>query len=315
MAHLDSEHRAEVVSAGAMLRELAETQRNPAPGQGQEPAGPDTSHEPSCTVPVLRWHTLRPDRYRAALKAGELECGIYVGEQWHRGKPTVVFIHGAAGAPSQFADLARLLGPTNCAAFLWDDKARLAPTAEVLRGALLRLPGRVTIVAYSMGALLPAYLGATDRRGRLRSLAAVYLNPLIGGSRYAGDFRVLRWLRVGPALQRVFFPPSFLDLAPEGDFQQAICGRSGARSSFVAHTVLLFTEKRGKEPDIRPARVPHYFGRTRQELLDRFGSVVAVPPLHAYGHAAPLLEPNLVLPILERLVDRSVAAHRPRVGA
>ena len=97
MAHLDSEHRAEAVSAGAMLRELAETQRNPAPGQGQEPAGPDTSHEPSCTVPVLRWHTLRPDRYRAALKAGELECGIYVGEQWHRGKPTVVFIHGAAG--------------------------------------------------------------------------------------------------------------------------------------------------------------------------------------------------------------------------
>ena len=139
----------------------------------------------------------------------------------------------------------------------------------------------------------------------------MYLNPLIGGSRYAGDFRALRWLRVGSALQRAFCRPSFRDLAPESDFQQAICGRAGAPSSFAGRTMLLFTERRGKEPDVRPARLPHYFGRTREELLARLGTVVNVPLLQATGHNAPLLEPRPVLPILQRLMDGRAPARQP----
>jgi len=254
---------------------------------------------------VLYWRTLGRDDYRAALKAGVLESGIYLAESLHRDRPTVVFIHGAAGAPSQFAALAAgLIERANCAVFLWDDTARLAPNAERLRAALLRLPDCVTVVAHSMGFLLPAYAGATDPHGRLRRLAAVYLNPLIGGSRYAGDFRALRWLRLGPILQRAFFPPHILDLAPESDFQQTICGPASGASSFAAQTRLLFTERRGREPDIPPARVPSYFGQTREALLERFGMVVRVPLPEASGHKAPLLKPDLVLPIVESLLNR-----------
>ena len=292
-----------------MLSDAAGTYGRRTPGQRQKPGARESSHEPSLTVPVLRWRGLGAERYRAAFKAGELQCGIYVDEPWQPGKPTVVFIHGAAAAPSQFAALASgLIRVANCAAFLWDDRARLVPTAEILGAALLRLPGATTIVAYSMGTLLPAYLGATDRRGRLRSLAAMYLNPLIGGSRYAGDFRVLRWLGVGSALQRMFCRPSFLDLAPESDFQQAICGQTGTPSSFAARTVLLFTERPGNEPDVPRARLPKYFGRSREELLARLGTVVHVPLLQGTGHNAPLLEPRPVLPIVQQLLDRRTVA-------
>jgi hypothetical protein len=97
--------------------------------------------------------------------------------------------------------------------------------------------------------------------------------------------------------------PSFLDLAPESELQQTICGLTSAPSSFAAHTVLLFTERRGQEPDIRPARVPAYFGRTRDEILARLGTVRMAPSRRAHGHIAPLRDPSLVLPILETLLD------------
>lgn len=281
----------------------------------QAPAGCGTHHEVSPAWPVLSWRTLRRDSYRDALRAGALQCGIYFEEPPHRGRPTVVFIHGAAGVPGQFTALAAALhARVNRAVFLWDYTARLAPTAERLRAALLRLPAGVTIVAHSIGTLLPAYVGATDPRGLLQGLAAVYLNPLIGGSRYAGDFRALRWLRLGAVLQRAFCRPSILDLAPESDFQRTICGPESAASSFAGHTVLLFTERRGEEPDIRPTRVLHYFGRTREALLERLGTVRKMPPPHAKGHNAPLLEPNLVLPILEELLDHPAGGHPPHAG-
>lgn len=269
---------------------------------------------PSHVWPVLSWRSLHRDSYRAALKCGALRCGVYVEEPLHRNQPTVIFIHGAGGAPSQFAPLAAALnGRVNRAIFLWDDTARLAPAAERLRAAVLQADDAVTIVAHSMGTLLPAYIGATDPHGCLRRLAVTYLNPLVGGSRHAGDFRALRWLGVGRLLQRVLVRPSFLDLAPESEFQQTICGRMSAPSSFAAHTVLLFTERRGQEPDIRPARVPAYFGRTRDEVLVRLGTVRMAPPRQANGHIAPLRDPSLVLPILETLLAGSTAGDRRHV--
>ena len=267
-----------------------------------------SGHDPNLAWPVLSWRTLRRDVYRTALKTGVLQCGVYLEEPLQAGRPTVVFIHGALAAPSQFAELAPALSDgVNRAAFLWDDGARLTPTAEHLRAALLRLPGAVAIVAHSMGMLLPAYVGATDVHGLLRDVAAVYLNPLIGGSRYAGDFRALRWLRLGSVLQRAFCRASILDLAPESAFQQTICGLASAPSSFAPRTVLLFTERIGQEPDIRPARVPHYFGRSREELVARFGRALRLPEASASDHNAPLRKPNLVLPILEALLDRRAA--------
>jgi len=287
----------------------------PATSAARARAVCESGYEPNLVWPILSWRALRRDRYRDALKAGVLPCGIYVEEPLHAGRPTVVFIHGAGGTPSQFSGLAAALDAgVNRGVFVWDDTARLAPSAERLRAALLRLPGGVTIVAHSIGTLLPAYIGATDPHGLLRGLAALYLNPLIGGSRYAGDFRALRWLRLGALLQRAFCRPSILDLAPESDFQRTICGRTSAASSFAAHTAMLFTERRGEEPDIRPTRVPHYFGRTREALLERFGTVWSLPRLNAGGHNAPLLKPNLVLPILETLLDRPVAGHPFRMG-
>jgi hypothetical protein len=278
---------------------------SPGPAVRNGAAAPcDPAPDRDFTFPVLPWRQLRRDVYRAALEEGTIQTGVHFAAAPHPDRPTCLFIHGAAGAPAQFAALAAAFHDrVNPAAFFWDDKARLTPSAKHLRAALLRLPEPVTIVAHSMGMLLPAYLGATDGHGELRNLAALYLNPLIGGSRYAGDFRALRWLRIGAVLQRLFLRPSFLDLAPESEFQQTICGRAGTASSFAAHTVLLFTEKRGREPDIRPARVPSYFGQTRAELLQRFGAVVRVPSLHASGHKAPLHAPSFVVPVLERLLE------------
>lgn len=258
--------------------------------------------------PVLPWRTLDRANYRAGVTTGALEPGIVVEDAFDRRKPTAVFIHGAAGAPAQFTTLAAALSErVNAAIFIWDDTGRLAPAAERLRTALLDWPDPVIVVAHSMGALLPAYVGVTDTYGQLRDLTAVYLNPLIGGSRYAGDFRALRWLRVGAFLQRMLFRPSVLDLAPESDFQQAIFGPASAAPSFAARTAIVFTERPGEEPDIRPDRVPHYFGRSRDQLLERTGRVVRVPPTRASGHKAPLLRPAVVLPLLDEVLSMPVS--------
>jgi pimeloyl-ACP methyl ester carboxylesterase len=297
-----------------MWSEIAGDSAIPAANRVQTPVC-GARHDPRSVWPVLPWRTLQRDSYRAALESGALQCGIYCEEPLHQSRPTVVFIHGAAAAPSRFSALAAALrARVNRAVFLWDDTARLAPSAERLRAALLRLPAGVTIVAHSIGMLLPAYAGATDPRGLLGDLAAVYLNPLIGGSRYAGDFRAVRWLGLGTVLQHLFCHPNILDLAPESDFQRTICGPESTASSFAAHTVILFTERRGHEPDIRPARVPDYFGRTRAALLERFGTVRSVPRADASGHNAPLLNPNLVVPILETLLDRPIAGRSPEGG-
>jgi len=273
-------------------------------------------HDVGCVSwPVLPWGGLASDRYRRALRSGDLRCGVYTERPFQPELPTILVIHGAEAAPAQFSPFAaRFRDRANCAALVWDCRARLAPTTEVLRRALLRIPGSVTIVAHSMGMLLPAYLGATDRVGALRQLAAVYLNPLIGGSRYAGDFRALAWLGVGRLLQRAFCRPSFLDLAPESDLQQTICGSRGSRSSFAEHTTILFTERQGQEPDIPPGRVPYYFGRTRQQVLARLGTTVHLPPRQARAHQDPVRIPEIVFPLLDQALSPSGLAAAPRAS-
>jgi pimeloyl-ACP methyl ester carboxylesterase len=256
------------------------------------------------TWPLPPWRTLGRDRYRAALRSGVLAPGIFVEEGLDPNKPTVVFIHGAQATPSQLATLAAALGDRiNAAVFVWDDTARLAFSAELLRVALMDCPDPIVVVAHSMGTLLPAYIGATDGDGHLRALRVVYLNPLIGGSRYAGDFRALRWLGVGPLITRAFFRPCVLDLAPESEFEQTIFGPASAAPSFAARTMVLFTERPGEEPDIRRDRVPYYFGRTREELLGRIGRIVRVPNTRACGHDAPLVEPTVVLAFIEEILN------------
>jgi hypothetical protein len=90
------------------------------------------------------------------------------------------------------------------------------------------------------------------------------------------------------------------DLAPENEFQQGTFGEESTASSFREHTVVVFTEKAGEEPDIKPERVPQFFGRTREELLARVGKVVRATPA---GHNAPLVHPELVLPIVSGFLD------------
>ena len=86
--------------------------------------------------------------------------------------PTVLFVHGAAGAPNQFAALASFLRDrANTAAFLYDDSARLVESADLLRRELLRFSGRLLIVAHSMGALLVLkrlYTSVFERPGRVQ---------------------------------------------------------------------------------------------------------------------------------------------------
>jgi hypothetical protein len=287
----------DVVQPGGIVR------RADAPLAGNPWSKPGTAAG-SDSLPVLPWRTLDRASYRVAVTSGVIEPGIFVEEVLDHHKATAVLVHGAEGAPAQFATLAAALGGrTNAAVFLWDDTARLAPGAERLRAALTDWPRPVIVVAHSMGALLLAYVGATDCKRQLEDLTAVYLNPLIGGSRYAGDFRALRWLRIGALLQRLLLRPSVLDLAPESDFQQAIFGPASAASSFAARSVVLFTERPREEPDIRPDRVPHYFGRTRDELLERMGRVVQMPPARRNGHRAPLIEPEVVLPLVDGIVN------------
>lgn len=255
---------------------------------------------------VVCWCELDRRRYRAALRAGEVSPGVALEAALDPRLGTVVFVHGLGGAPARFAEHARSLrGMVNLGAFLYDDRARLAPSAEALRAALSRLPGRVLLVAHSVGALLAARVGVADVEGRFAGLRALFLNPLVGGSRHAdadpalvllGSLPMLRWLHgVKRGLQRAFLPAAIQDLTPECDFQQAIFGARSRRSSFADGTSILFTEKPGGELDVREPRVRQLFGRSRDELIERLGSVVPVAAADRTGHTAPLTRPDLVV--------------------
>lgn len=262
--------------------------------------------------PLLPWSTLDRGAYRAVLGAG-VRARLVAERPLDPALPIVVFIHGAEGAPAQFAPMARALGGgANLAAFFYDDTARLAASAESLRRQLSDLRGVILIVAHSMGALLPAYIGATSPAETTRCITALYLNPLIGGSHYADDIPALRWLRpVKPLVQRRLFRPSVQDLAPESAFEQTIFGSRSAASSFAVRTVILFTEVTGEEPDIVETRVPRFFARARGELLGRLGRVVPKPAALPAGHNSPLRNPNAVLP----LVETALAMARPGAAA
>jgi pimeloyl-ACP methyl ester carboxylesterase len=229
----------------------------------------------------------------------------------------VVFVHGGDGTPALFAPLASALqAHADCAAFCYSDHARLVISAEHLRHAvrdLARTSSGVVIVAHSMGALLAAYIGATDPERLLVAVRALYVNPLIGGSLWAdadpilarlGELPGLVWLhRVKRLIQRACFPPCVRDLAPESDFAQTIFGRGSTVSSFREHTRIVFTERPGEGPDVRPARAPRLFGRTRPELIERLGTVVPIAPGNAAGHRTPLMTPALLVPLIESLLD------------
>ena len=233
-----------------------------------------TAEVPAFALPpAAPWRVLERAGYRGALEAGTLRPGLVRDRPFDAAKPTVVFIHGAGGAPSQFKALADALGErANLTAFLYDDASRLTPSAHLLEQELRRLPASVTVVAHSMGTLLPGYVGAKSCDDRLRRIAAVYLNPLIGGSHYADDIPALRFLRpLKPLVQRLFFRPSVLDITPESAFEQTIFGPSSPTPCFAAHTTVLLTERAGEEPDIVRERIPLFFGRTREQLLGRMG--------------------------------------------
>lgn len=253
------------------------------------------------------WRDLERSQYRATLETGELTPGLVADSAVDLSRPTVVFIHGAEGTPARFGSLADALEPrANIVMFVYDDTAPLVQSAERLRAGLLALGSRPhVLVAHSMGALLPAYAGATDLNRQLRCTAAVYLNPLIGGSHYADDIPALRWLQgLKPYLQRAFFPTNVQDLTPDSVFEQIIFGRASQPSSFAARTVLLFTEHEGEEPGIAPGRIPHFFGRPRDVLLQRLGRVRTVSTAEATGHSAPLFHPDIVVPLVTELLDQ-----------
>jgi len=71
--------------------------------------------------------------------------------------------------------------------------------------------------------------------------------------------------------------------------------------------VLLFSERPGEEPDIRPGRVPKFFPRTRDQVLRRCGEVVFTRTDRDVGHA-PLEYPDISLP----LIDAELNATRGR---
>lgn len=265
---------------------------------------------------ITRFSSLTRARYRAGLRAGLLQPGLLFASPYDAAKPTVIFVHGCTGSPSQFSALAdNLREYANLAAFVYDDSDRLAHSAAELHRALLEAPGSVVVVAHSMGALLLAYAGATDPSAQLCEVSAVYLNPLIGGSHYADDIPALWWLRpLKPFIQRTFFPPSVQDLAPESDFQQTIFGPKSAVSCFAEQTVLLFSERAGEEPDVLEDRVPRFFGRDRDELLTRLGKTVVVPPDEQDGHTAPLRLPRLSLPVIEAAIHRSEMQKKGRAA-
>jgi len=230
-------------------------------------------------------------------------------------RPTIVFVHGWGGETTDFTvPSAALTDRANLAAFEYDPHARLTVSAEALRRDLIELPGVVIVVAHSLGTLLMLRLGATSDNGQLACTRVVYLNPLIGGSRYADGIPRLHWMQpLKWFVQRAFCPPSVRDLAPEGEFQQSIFGLGAPTSLFRDRAVAIFTEQLGNEPDIEPTRVPRFFGRTRDELLDRIGTVIREA---GTGHDAPLRDPGISLPVLRSFLDPPSASHlvegRPR---
>lgn len=250
----------------------------------------------------------------AAPGAGVAECNLTLDQAGGPIRaPVIVFVHGARGSTEESASLTTALeSRARLGWFAYDDRERLAKSSKCLRRELTKLDSHrgVIVVAHSMGALLPMYVGATDRVGAFSCLGAIYLNPLIGGSHYADDIRALRWLRpLKPFIQRMFFPPSVRDLAPESDFEQSIFGYDAPRSSFRDNTVMFFTEREGEEPGIVPDRVPLFFGQSRDELLERIGTVVNGP---LDGHVAPLQNPALVIPLLEGVVRKRGCAPEER---
>jgi hypothetical protein len=234
---------------------------------------------------------------------------------------TLLWIHGGRGAPAQFARLvAALQHRLHVAAFVYDDHGRLPPAAAALGVALRVLPKPVVLVAHSLGTLLPGWVGARDRAGRLRGVGAVYLNPLVGGSRHAdadpvlavlGSIRGLRWLHaVKHGIQRALFPSVVQDLTPESAFQQTIFGRDSAASSFAPQTRVLVTDRPRDVRNVRPERALHFFGRTPAALLERMGRRVARPPGYPAGHDMPLVQPAPTLAAIEEVLE-SVARDAP----
>jgi hypothetical protein len=263
---------------------------------------------------LVPWWVLDRGEYRAMLRKTASRTAIAFEQPPVAGQPTVLFIHGRGGMPRQFASLAGALrGRVNVAAFLYDDAARLAAAAGLLREGAGALTDSLVMVAYSIGSLLPAYIGATDVEERFGAVSALYVNPLIGGSRYAdadrvlavvGDLPGLGWLHgVKRALQRVLLPSVVQDLAPESGFQQTIFGPRSRVSSFASRTVIMFTERPGEEPDVREDRVCKLFGRSRRELIARLGTVVPTDAARHTGHTAPLAHPELILPALLAAID------------
>lgn len=289
---------------------------------GQPPPTVASPHsDPSGAVPPLPvwpWTSLQRPTCRRLLPRLPGGAGIVLALPWTPGLPTVVFIHGHGGAPAQFGPHAQSLGgQINLAAYLYDDEAPLEPAALHLQRDLEVLPRPVVIVAYSMGALLPAFLGTNDRRRCLAALSAVYLNPLIGGSRHAdadrllavlGEIRGLHWLHeIKRMVLRRFFAAAILDLDPESSFQQAIFGRKGGTSSFASRTQLLFTELPGAAIDVRAERALKLFGRPRGELLHRLGTPMELSTECCLGHRTPLTHPHWVTPLLQQAVVQATA--------
>jgi len=68
--------------------------------------------------------------------------------------------------------------------------------------------------------------------------------------------------------------------------------------------VLLFSERPGEEPDIRPGRVPKFFPRTRDQVLRRCGEVVFTRTDRDVGHA-PLEYPDISLPLIDAALERT----------
>ncbi len=272
-------------------------------------------HEPSVYPPdATPWERLTYSSYRQALRCGDLVPGIVFERHPAPGVPTAVCVHGWRGTPANFRTLGvHVRATANLAFFVYDDHSRLADTAELLRHAVRALPGPCLFIGFSMGALLPAYASATDVNGDLHRVAALYLNPLLGGTRYADADPVLAMLDQIPGLQwlhelkrlfrRRFLPESVEDLDPRSRFQQAIFGEAASRPTLRERTIIVWTEDdSSRYVSVAPRRVPAFFGCSRDELLGRLGRVAALPPGHARGHTAPINDPSLVLPLLHAAI-------------
>jgi pimeloyl-ACP methyl ester carboxylesterase len=260
------------------------------------------------------WHELTYAAYQRALRTGALRPGIVLASPPVAGRPTAVCLHGWRGTPADFRPLAEeIRRSSNLAFFLYDDRRRLAGTAELLRRELRALGTPGLLIAFSMGTLICAYAGATDLAAELGGCVALYLNPLLGGARYADADPVLAWLDQVPGLYRlhalkrlalrVLFPASVRDLDPGSRFQQTIFGQRARRSTFHGRTTIIWTENGAASGmSVLPQRAPLLFSCSRDELLQRLGGGVVIPPGKALGHTAPVRQPGLVAPAIEAAI-------------